>query len=96
LLELSEQAVDFLYRDAGAGGNAALARCFEQFGFGALPRRHRIDDALDAPYLFIVHLLVAGNLRELARQFVEQRGDASHFLHLADLLLEIFEIESFA
>src|SRR6266536_4994892 len=51
LLELTEQLIDFLDRNARASGDPALARCLEELGLRPLRRRHRIDDALDPCHL---------------------------------------------
>ena len=37
-----------------------------------------------------------GGLRKLRRQFVHERAQAAHGAHLADLCLEVVEIETFA
>ncbi|MNM78701.1 hypothetical protein D3C81_906120 [compost metagenome] len=95
MLELRQHAVYFLHLHAGAGGDAALARGLDQFRLGAFLRRHRVDDAAHAAYLFVglVHVLAACRLLELGRQLVHQVGHAAHFLHLAQLRLEVVHVE---
>ncbi len=55
LLELAEQPIHLLHRNAGAGRDAALARCLEYFGLGALQQGHRVDDAFDAPDRLVLY-----------------------------------------
>src|SRR3954468_7095356 len=94
LLELAEQLVYRLHRDAGAGGDAALAGGLDELGLRSLLRRHRVDDALDALQLLVILQLGGVDLRgELLRQLVEERRHAAHLLHLCDLLLEVLEVE---
>jgi len=65
LFELAEEAVDFLHRDAGTGGDAARCGRLEQFGPGPFLARHRVDDAFNAADSLVIHLRRA--LRHFAR-----------------------------
>src|SRR5204862_2669794 len=65
LFELREQAVDFLYRYPCAGGDPALARCFQKLGPRTFGRRHRIDDALQPANAPVVGLRRLRGAREL-------------------------------
>src|SRR6266702_6931337 len=96
LLELVEQAIDFLHRDTRSSGDAALARGLDDLGPDALGGSHGVDDALDAAQLLFVHLRGLQALSELRGQFVDHGGDPAHPAHLADLLLEVLQIEALA
>src|SRR5207244_5907626 len=50
------------------------------------------------PYttLFRSHRCALGGLGKLCRQLVQQSGEAAHLAHLADLRLEVVEVEAFA
>src|SRR5689334_23712500 len=56
LLELIEQSIDFLHRDAGTGGDPSLARGLEQLRSRPLRGGHRADDRLQAPDGAFIHL----------------------------------------
>src|SRR5450631_717487 len=96
LLELRQQPVDLLDRHARAGGNPPFSRRLEQLWLGPLSGSHGIDDAHQPAYGALVDLTAFRDPGELARQLVEEALDAAHFPHLADLRLEILEIETLA
>src|SRR5438552_689877 len=96
LFELREQTVDFLHRYAGARGDAALARCLEQFRLRPLGRGHRVDDSLDAANRAFVDLIYLRRTSKLAGKFVEQALHPSHLPHLSDSRLVILEFEALA
>src|SRR6266581_9692986 len=96
LLELVEQAIDFLHRYARARGDAALARGLEDFRPHPLCGSHGVDDAFDAAQLLFVHLRGLRRLGELRRELLDQGRHPAHLAHLADLLLEVLQIEALA
>lgn len=77
----------FIYLNAGASGDAALARGFQQLGFTALLRRHAVDDAfLALDVLLGARRVGVGRLAgDLAGQLVHQAAGRAHLLHLLQL-----------
>jgi hypothetical protein len=59
---------------------------------------HRVDDPFDACDRLLLAACgqLACGLRELCGQFVDHRRQAAHLAHLADLVLEVIEIEALA
>jgi len=99
LLELGEQAIDFLNLHAGTRGDAAFARGFQEVGLAPLQRCHRTNDAFHAAHvpLGAVHVGLAhvgGLAGELRGQFVHQSGQAAHLLHLRNLRQKIVQVET--
>src|SRR6266545_3878009 len=72
LVELREEAIDFLHGYACSRRDAALARCLQQLGTRALHWGHRVDDALQTADGTIIGLRCLRRPRELASKFVEQ------------------------
>src|SRR5207245_9252531 len=95
LVERCKETVDLLHRYAGSRRDAALARGLQQLGTRALRRRHRVDDALQAADGTIIGLRCLRGPGELARKLVEQALHTAHLAHLADLRLEVVEVETF-
>src|SRR5258706_13992931 len=96
LLELRKQPIDLLNRDPCARRNPALARRFQELRTRTLGRRHRVNDGLEAADCPFIDLRCLRGARKLAGKLVEQSLHAAHLAHLADLRLEIVEIEALA
>src|SRR6267154_309199 len=96
LLELIQEAIHFLHRHTRTRRNTPFTRGFEDLRPHPLSGSHRVDDAFDAAQLLFVHLRGLQALSELRRELVDQSRYPAHLAHLADLLLEVLEVESLA
>ena len=78
--------------------NAALAGGLNQLGLAAFLRRHAANNAFFAANVFFgaVHVHLAGLGRHLAGQLVHERAQATHALHLAQLLQKVVEVKALA
>ncbi len=65
-------------------------------GFARSSGRHGIDDPHQPADGALVDLAALRGAREIAGQLVEEALDAAHLFHLADLRLEIVEVEALA
>ncbi len=89
------QAVDVLHTHPRAGGDALAARGIEQGRLAALLARHGGDDGFLAQEGLVIHARGIHGLFGLFRagQHAHDAAEAAHFLHLAKLVGEVFQVE---